>query len=636
MAAAPSQTDLPLRQSSVPARPQAHRLRWLPWVLLLAAGLAVASLAGRWAENAAIERLREAGAQRLHGYALGLENLLSKYDFLPGTLELNKDVIALLERQDDAALRREVNGYLESVNKLSRATTIYIVNLQGITQAASNWRAPDSFVGDKVSFRPYVRDALDGKPGGFYGVGTTSREPGYFFAHGIYRNGRMLGVAALKVNIEKLEKSWVQGKDRVLLADTNGVAILSSAPEWKYRTLAPLAPAVQQELELSRQFYSHSLAPIGYRQLRRLDDQASIVAAPGVGGSGRMLSQALQLGARPWQFVYFSDLGPAEASARSAFLFACLLQALLAMLVLYARQRRRLGRQRLRAREDLQRAYDHLETMVADRTASLQQMTQNLSDENQVRRKAEQQLRQAQSELIQAAKMAVLGQMSAGMTHELNQPLTALRTMADNARVLIDRGRLPEASANLVTISQLVARMGTITGQLRQFARKADASLQAVPVSAAITGALFLVERRVEQERINFRMSMRDPDVHALCDGNRLEQVLVNLFTNALDAMQDSEVRQLTVSVERTTDRVMIGVADSGPGIAQDVLAHLFEPFFTTKPQGQGLGLGLAISEQIVREFGGLLRVESTPAGGARFIIELPLAEREIANAADA
>jgi len=636
MAAAPSQTDLPLRQSSVPARPQAHRLRWLPWVLLLAAGLALATLAGRWAENAAIERLREAGAQRLHGYALGLENLLSKYDFLPGTLELNKDVIALLERQDDPALRREVNGYLESVNKLSRATTIYIVNLQGITQAASNWRAPDSFVGDKVSFRPYVRDALDGKPGGFYGVGTTSREPGYFFAHGIYRNGRMLGVAALKVNIEKLEKSWVQGKDRVLLADANGVAILSSAPEWKYHTLAPLAPAVQQELELSRQFYSHSLGPIGYREVQRLDANASIIAAPGVGGSGRMLRQSLQLGARPWQFVYFSDLGPAEASARSAFVFACLLQALLAMLVLYTRQRRRLGRQRLRAREDLQRAYDHLETMVADRTASLQQMTQNLSDENQVRRKAEQQLRQAQSELIQAAKMAVLGQMSAGMTHELNQPLTALRTMADNARVLIDRGRLPEASANLVTISQLVARMGTITGQLRQFARKADASLQAVPVAAAITGALFLVERRVEQERINFRMSMRDHDVHALCDGNRLEQVLVNLFTNALDAMQDSEVRQLTVSVERTADRVMIGVADSGPGIAQEVRAHLFEPFFTTKPQGQGLGLGLAISEQIVREFGGLLRVESTAAGGARFIIELPLAEREIANAADA
>ena len=620
--------------------PAAQKMQWpqlLTFALLLAAGLALAVVAGRWAEQAAIERLREAGAQRLQGYALGLENLLSKYDFLPGTLELNKDVIALLANQRDDGLRREVNIYLESVNKLSRATTIYIVNLQGTTQAASNWRAADSFVGDNVAFRPYVRDALNGKPGGFYGVGTTSREPGYFFAHGIYRDGHMLGVAALKVNIEKLEASWVQGRDRVLLADANGVAILSSVPEWKYGTLAPLAPEVRRELERSRQFHSHSLRQIGYREVRPLDANAgadaSIVAVDGAPGSGRMLRQSLHIGARDWQFVYFSDLGPAEASARSALVFACLSQALLAMLVLYARQRRRLGRQRLRAREDLQRAYDDLETMVAERTASLQQMTENLSAENLVRRKAEQQLRQAQSELIQAAKMAVLGQMSAGMTHELNQPLTALRTMADNARVLIERGRLPEASANLATISQLVARMGLITGQLRQFARKTDATLQAVPVAAAITGALFLVERRVEQERINFRMSMRDHDVHALCDSNRLEQVLVNLFTNALDAMQDSEVRQLTVTVERTDERVMIGVTDSGPGVPADIRAHLFEPFFTTKPQGQGLGLGLAISEQIVREFGGLLRVETAPAGGARFIIELPLAERETNNA---
>lgn len=601
------------------------------WALLLAACLALAAFAWRWAENAAIERLRLSGAQRLGGYALSLENLLAKYDFLPGTLELNKDVIGLLQNPGDDALRGEVNQYLEKVNRLSRSTTIYIVNLNGVTQAASNWREPDSFVGDDVSFRPYVRDALRRAPGGFYGVGTTRGEPGYFFAHGIYHNGRMLGVATVKVNIEKLEKGWVYGADKVLLADANGVVFLSSVPEWKYRALAPLAPAVRAELEASRQYFSHPLAPLGLRQVRALDGGASLVAGPEPAGRHAMLSQSRSLAPRKWRFVYLSDLAPARASARNAFLFACLSQALLVMLVLYARQRRRLGRQRLRAREDLQRAYDHLETMVAERTSSLQQMTHNLSQENLVRRDAEHKLRQAQSELVQAAKMAVLGQMSAGITHELNQPLTALRTMADNARVLIERDRLDEARTNLATISQLVARMGLITGQLRQFARKADASPRAVPVAAAITAALFLVERRVERERVSFRMSMGSDDVHALCDSNRLEQVLVNLFTNALDAMADGDrdVRELTVGVERTDERVMIGVADSGPGIPEHIRVHLFEPFFTTKPQGQGLGLGLAISEQIVREFGGLLRVEASASGGARFIIELPLAERE-------
>ncbi|ELX07983.1 C4-dicarboxylate transport sensor protein DctB [Janthinobacterium sp. HH01] len=603
--------------------------RFVLWLLVLVCCLGLALLVWRWTENAAIDKLRLAGAQRLDSYAVSLENLLSKYDFLPGTLELNKDVIALLQQPDDELLRAEVNAHLEQLNKLSKSTTIYIVNLQGLTQASSNWREPDSFVGDNVAFRPYVRDALRRTPGGFYGVGTTRGEPGYFFAHGIYHNGRMLGVATVKVNIEKLEKGWVQGTDKVMLTDAHGVVFLSSVPDWKYRALAPLEPAVLQELEVSRQYFSHALLPLGLRELRQLDNGASIVATPAPAERTRMLSQTRSLSPRKWQFVYLSDLAPAEASARNAFLFTWLSEALLVMLVLYARQRRRLGRQRQRARLDLQRAYDHLETMVAERTASLQQMTHNLSEENVVRRHAEQKLRQAQSDLVQAGKMAVLGQMSAGITHELNQPLTALRTMSDNARVLIERGRLDEAKGNLTTISQLIARMGALIGQLRQFARKADASLKPVPVAAAITAALFLVERRVEQERVNFRMSMQSQNVHALCDSNRLEQVLVNLFTNALDAMDGCETRQLTVSVTRSFQKAMIAVSDTGPGIPEAIRNHLFEPFFTTKPQGQGLGLGLAISEQIIREFGGMLLVESTTAGGARFIIELPIAEPE-------
>ncbi|MQA21636.1 sensor histidine kinase [Rugamonas rivuli] len=621
--AAAAQTVLPSVSGSRLLR------RFVLWLLVLVCCLGLALLVWRWTENAAIDKLRLAGAQRLDSYAVSLENLLSKYDFLPGTLELNKDVIALLQQPDDELLRAEVNAHLEQLNKLSKSTTIYIVNLQGLTQASSNWREPDSFVGDNVAFRPYVRDALRRTPGGFYGVGTTRGEPGYFFAHGIYHNGRMLGVATVKVNIEKLEKGWVQGTDKVMLTDAHGVVFLSSVPDWKYHALAPLEPAVLQELEVSRQYFSHALLPLGLRELRQLDNGASIVATPAPAERTRMLSQTRSLSPRKWQFVYLSDLAPAEASARNAFLFTWLSEALLVMLVLYARQRRRLGRQRQRARLDLQRAYDHLETMVAERTASLQQMTHNLSEENVVRRHAEQKLRQAQSDLVQAGKMAVLGQMSAGITHELNQPLTALRTMSDNARVLIERGRLDEAKGNLATISQLIARMGALTGQLRQFARKADASLKPVPVAAAITAALFLVERRVEQERVNFRMSMQSQDVHALCDSNRLEQVLVNLFTNALDAMDGCETRQLTVSVTRSFQKAMIAVSDTGPGIPEAIRNHLFEPFFTTKPQGQGLGLGLAISEQIIREFGGMLLVESTTAGGARFIIELPIAEPE-------
>ncbi|MFS2078932.1 ATP-binding protein [Telluria sp. Tellsp131] len=597
-------------------------------LMLLLVCAALAAVAYRYAEDAAIDRLRLSGAQRLDTYAAGLEHLLSKYDFLPGTFELNKDVIALLRQPDDEALRRDVNIYLERVNRLAGSTSIYIVNLKGVTQAASNWRAPDSYVGDYIAFRPYIREALRGMPGGFYGVGTTRGEPGYYFARGIYHEGRMLGVATVKVNIESLEASWAEAGGRALLTDPHGVVFLSSVPEWKYRTLAPLTPAARQELEQSRQYFSHALTPLGLREVRALDARARIVTGPPP-ATGPMLSQSRGLVTRNWQMVYLSDLAPARASARAAALLAVLSEALAVMLVLYARQRHRLGRQRQRAREDLQRAYDQLENLVADRTASLEQITRELRDENAVRRQAEEQLRKAQSELVQAGKMAVLGQLSAGITHELNQPLTALRTMADNARVLIERGRHADASANLATISQLVERMGQLTGQLRQFARKSDTRPSAVPVADAVTAALFLVERRIAQERVGFRMATHPRDLYALCDSNRLQQVLVNLFSNALDAMEmaGSVSRQLVVEAGREGARVLISVTDSGPGIPEDVRAHLFEPFFTTKPQGKGLGLGLAISEQIVRESGGRLRAESPPEGGARFIIDLPRAE---------
>jgi two-component system C4-dicarboxylate transport sensor histidine kinase DctB len=610
----PIQPDITATPQAQP-RPTQHVRTLLGLVLL--AGLALPYLAYWWADSATTERLREAGAQRLEVYATSLENLLDKYDLVPRMLELDKDVVRLLENPGDEDARNSVNEYLEGLNKKAESSNIYIVNLQGRTQAASNWRQKDSFIGDDVNFRPYIRNALRGRPGGFYGVGTTSLEPGYFYAHGIYKDGRMLGVAAIKVSIESQQRSWTQGADKVALVDPHGVIFLSSDPDWKFRALRPLSNNVRAELEQTRQYFAQALPPLTLKHDEALanGDRLLVIRnsnAPGSASTPLMLAQTRSLAPRDWTFIYMSDLNAARGNASLAFLFALLAYGFLILLFLY-------WRQRLRAKEELER-------MVAERTASLARLTQDLSKEIDVRRQAEQQLQITQNELFQAGKLAVLGQMSASITHELNQPLTALRTMSDNAVLLFERGRMDDVRNNLKTISQVVARMGTITGKLKGFARKSNAELGPVSIHTSISNALVLVERRIQLDQVTFQLRIDKADIYALCDSNRLEQVLLNLMTNALDSMAGCAVRELVLEVSSKPGRVLIRVADTGPGLSDEARKRLFEPFYTSKPQGEGLGLGLAISEQIIRDFGGSLRAEQASAG-ACFVIELKEAQ---------
>jgi two-component system C4-dicarboxylate transport sensor histidine kinase DctB len=228
--------------------------------------------------------------------------------------------------------------------------------------------------------------------------------------------------------------------------------------------------------------------------------------------------------------------------------------------------------------------------------------------------------------------MAVLGQMSAGITHELNQPLAALRTLSDNARLLLANERTDDVQNNLTLISQLTERMGKITGQLKAFARKSPLQLGRVSVRRALGNVQALLEQRLRSERIDITQDLSTDDVEVWADTNRLEQLLVNLVVNALDAMKGASARRLDVVVREHAGRVSIAVRDTGPGIAADLLPRLFEPFVTTKEPGAGLGLGLTISSGIIREFGGSLVAANRPQGGAEFTIELASA-METSNA---
>jgi C4-dicarboxylate-specific signal transduction histidine kinase len=332
-----------------------------------------------------------------------------------------------------------------------------------------------------------------------------------------------------------------------------------------------------------------------------------------------------------WRLLVLSSASSVQRSARAAAWAAGAAAASAALLALLLLQRRRVVAQKLATRAALQRAHDELELKVQQRTAELEASNRELRHKILELQHAEQVLREAQEELVQSGKLALLGQLSAGISHELGQPLTALRALSVNGLLLLDRGRADAARENLSRIGGLVERMGRITSQLKAFTRKSPSRTAPLKLADAVANAQQVLAERLAAEDVEVRNAV-PPALHALCDGYRLEQVLVNLMANAADAMRNSSEKTLTIDAEAAAGRVLVRVIDSGPGIPRAVAEHLFEPFFTTKPPGEGLGLGLVISSHIVQEFGGVLRSLDVAAGA---VFEFDVALVDEATPAD-
>ena len=598
-----------------------HLPLWVWAGALCAAGLAT-GIAWIAAERIGIERLHDAGTHKLDLYAASLESALGKYEYLPGVVALRTDVVALLRNPMDLDLQHAVNLYLAEVNVQAQSSVLYVLDTRGRTLAASNWNEEASFVGMELGYRPYVRDAVDRGTGRFYGIGTTSGKPGFYYSQAIRDRGQVIGVAAVKVSLDHVENAWSRGGDLALVVDANGVVFLASDPAWKFRTYEPLLPAAAAGIDASRQYAGVQLTPLRIAMESPALNGSRIIAATPDRSPGRYLELSHATPEPTWRLMLLTDYAPVDALIRNTIAFTAVALAFILLLFFFLHQRRRAIKESLAAKEALQQAHDQLERKVAERTADLVATNTQLNREIAERERAERVLRKAQDQLIHAGKMAALGQMSAGITHELNQPLAALRTLSDNARLLLLKNRTDEVQNNLALISQLTERMGKITGQLKTFARKSPLQLSRVSVRRALGNALALVEQRLRAERIVITQDLPDNDVEVLGDANRLEQVLVNLLVNALDAMQGARARHLHLIVSEGAGRVSIAVRDTGPGIAEDVLPRLFEPFVTTKEPGAGLGLGLAISSGIIGEFGGSLVAANRPEGGAEFTIE--------------
>jgi two-component system C4-dicarboxylate transport sensor histidine kinase DctB len=260
-------------------------------------------------------------------------------------------------------------------------------------------------------------------------------------------------------------------------------------------------------------------------------------------------------------------------------------------------------RQKLASQAALQAAHDSLESTVVARTAEL---------------------RAAQSDLVHAAKLAALGQMSAGMVHELNQPLTALRTLSESAGVLLDHDRPDEVRGNLQRISGMVDRLARLTSRLKTFAHKSELPPQPVALMRCIADTQALLGVELKEHDVTVEVDVRPAELSVMADDAILGSVLINLMRNAIDAMQGAPKRVLRIEARARDERAILTLTDTGPGIRADILARLFEPFVTSKPAGAGLGLGLVISAQLVRAAGGTLRASNRDEGGACFVVDLP------------
>ncbi len=609
---------------SVSMKTMRHKL-WGAGLAALIVLLGTAFWVFKHTERDLLAEGRVAGNVQLALYQELLRGWLGKYRALPSIYAHEPDVVALLQSPRDPARIATVNSQLERWNATSGALDTYVLDAQGQAIAASNWNSTASFLGRSYAFRPYFKQAMQGRLGRFLALGTVSGLRGYYFSYPVQSAGQIVGVVVVKAGVDGIEQELRLDVGAVFVSDHDGVVVLAGPPHWRMKTLRPLSEDVQSRIELERRFPIAMLRPLPVSGLDAGESDSLVRAQPD--RSGRAESGFLHLSKsmtiEDWRLHLLVETRDIRYQSLKAALLASsvILSILLLGLLLWQRRRRMIGK--LAAREENQR---ELERLVTERTTNLREANENLEQQVRERSQAEAELRRTQSELIQAGKLAALGQMSAALSHEFNQPLAAIRTYSDNAVAFLDRGRAEQAGENLARISRLTERMARLSKHLTSFARKPKDTVEPVSLDAVIAETLTLLQARIEGA--GARIDNRIPSGIMVMGGQtRLQHVFMNLIGNALDATAQGGDPAITLRSDNSGAALRVIVEDNGPGVPQDALENIFDPFFSTKEPGKGLGLGLSISFNIVRDFDGHLNVENRPEGGARFIVTLQQAD---------
>ena len=594
--------------------------QWLAFVaLFLALSLSALYTAGSYGRSNALSAIAEQGRTDANLKVALLRAVLERPRTLPFLLSRDRDVADALTGAEENK-QKLLDRKLEELVTGTSAAVIYVINTKGIAVSASNWREPTSFVGNDYSFRAYFSRAMNVGTAEQFALGSVSKRPGLYISHRIGPANAPLGVVVVKMEFDQLERDWHDTQRPSYVVDANHVVLITSIPSWRFMTTETLPTDSLATIRESLQFGAAPLAPLPFKQQGDSDLVRALL--PG-GGAQSYLRIITPVASTPWQFEYLVPTGEAVAAGmREARLLALLLLGALAIAAAIWLRRRQVALANA-ARE--QAAREELERRVIERTHDLSLARDHLEAEVADHRQTETKLQVVQQDLVQANRLAILGQVAAGVAHEINQPLATIRAYADNAKVFLDRSKPEPARENLDHIADLTDRIATITEDLKALARKGRTAEEPVALRDVIDGALMLLRSRFTGRLERLTARSFPMDLHVLGNRLRLEQVLINLFQNALEAVEPRTDGHVDVSVTSGEDEVVVTVADNGPGLSPKILALLFEPFNTSKEKG--LGLGLVIAKDIVSDYGGR-RDFATSESGASFSVHLRKAEQ--------
>lgn len=530
------------------------------------------------------ERAKAEG--RLSLYQSSVIAELERFSHLTYVLARDAVVIETANGKDTGVL----NARLESFAAKAGLDAIYLMDASGVTISASNHGEPGSFVGQAYAFRPYFQQSLAGRQGRFYAIGTTTGLPGYFIADAVRNEGgEAIGVIAIKIGFARLEQSWRGSGEQVFLANADGVVLLASDPDWRYRVLLPLSDSQRGRIKAARQFPGKPLDPLAWKAG---DGQRATIA-------GRdHIHLAAAIPPHGWTLHYFAS--DDRAVARSWLVTSLVGVAAGLVLILFQIQRaHRISAALARSERE---------------EAQLRQANELLALEIEERRTAERRLKRTQDELERASRLAALGRLAASVTHELGQPIAAMRNHLVAAEIEPrGRGALP------CKIGALVDRMEGITRQLKFFATLDAETFAAVDLNDAMRASAALVAPNLDEAEAELRLDLCPGPVTVLGSRLRIEQVMTNLLRNAVDACEDCEAPLIEARTGAADGQCWFEISDNGHGLGAATLADLQEPFVTTRESGRGMGLGLAISASIVQDHDGTMTARNSETGGAVF-----------------